>query len=53
VRNVAQPGKELKNRTQGLSMSDIPNNVFNQDQLNSFKQDSEENEYQETTNFGF
>ncbi|CAI2360355.1 unnamed protein product [Moneuplotes crassus] len=42
-----------KTRTQGLSMSDIPNNVFQGDQINSFKQDSDAEEHKETINFGF
>ena len=49
--------RKSKRRTQGLSISDIPNNVFNQDQYlvheNSGSQKSNSNdEYKETINFG-
>ena len=48
-----------KHRAQGLSISDIPHNVFNpepqhqrQEKDSLFKQDSFENQYKETTHFG-
>lgn len=41
-----------KTRTQGLSMSDIPNNVFQGEQINSYIQESDEEQPQEPINFG-